>query len=353
MNMNNAEIIKGIDMTIAGLETIKNALAGEATSAPAPKATKNVAKAVEKKSEEAPAESAGEYTREELENMKYNDLKKYGASLGVKCVGTRDEIIDKILAVGGAPAEDDGEDDEPKSKSKTSAKSAPAKKLGKKSEPVEDEPAEEEDEFEVQAKEVAEDTSAEEIIEALSEVGVKANKKNYVEKLADALRKGLIDLSDDDDGEESGEDDGDEAGEDGAEAVDFDAETYFEEFDPEGYNNPENMNDDRAEAVKVLMESILDDIDKGEITADDIASYIDDNATEDEKELISDPEDDAQVIGLYCELRKRMVDDEGAEHEPSDPYEVNGDDFCCGHQLKYVKKSKKFVCEICGEEYEQ
>ena len=55
---------------------------------------------------------------------------------------------------------------------------------------------------------------------------------------------------------------------------------------------------------------------------------------------------------MYMELVKRSIDNDGEEHEPSDPYELGEHDMCCGHELKYVKKTKKYVCEHCGTEYE-
>ena len=358
--MNNAEIIKGINETIAGLERIKNALAVE-EGVPA-KATKTVAK--EETAKTAPAkeekkqtatESTGAYSREELEAMKYNDLKKLGASLGVKCTGTRDEIVDKILAVADAPAEtEDGAEEAPAKKSDKSDKSnimtmeEGKKKLGKKS--VKEE-ADEEDEFDKQAKEVAEETDAEDIIEALAEVGVKATEKNCVAKLADALRKGLIDLSDE---EDEADDEEPTEGEDDTtdEDAEITADTYFHEFDPNGYNDPEEMSEERAEAIRTMIEEVLQAIEDEEIGEDDITSFIEDNATEDEKELLPDDYTEEQLIGFYLELRKRFIDNEGNEHDPSDPYELGEENFCCGHKLKYVKKNKTFICETCGEEYE-
>lgn len=348
--MMNAEIIKGIDMTIAGLEAIKNALTAETASAPA---TKTVAKE-EKATKTAPAKeekqtvtteaTEGAYSREDLEAMKYNDLKKLGASLGVKCTGTRDEIVDKILAVGSAPAEAE----EPVEEEAPVAPAPEKKKLGKKKEAE----ADTEDEFDKQAKEVAEETDAEDIIEALAEVGVKATEKNCVAKLADALRKGLIDLSDEDD--EAGDDEELTEGEDDTtdEDAEITADSYFHEFDPNGFNDPDEMSEERAEAIKTMVAEVIQAIEEEEIGEDDITSFIEDNATEDEKELLPDDYTEEQLIGFYLELRKRFIDNEGNEHEPSDPYELGEENFCCGHKLKYSKKNKTYICETCGEEYE-
>ena len=84
---NNAEIIKGINMTITGLETIKSALADgaeETATAEAPK-SKSVARREKAQAEEPmnpPVETegsaeavTGKFDVEQLKAMKYNDLR--------------------------------------------------------------------------------------------------------------------------------------------------------------------------------------------------------------------------------------------------------------------------------------
>lgn len=355
---NNVEIIKGINMTIAGLEAIKTALENGEVEAPA---KKTVAKGKAQKEEpmNAPEENegavavAGKFDEEHLRNMKYNDFKKFAASLGVDCKGTRDEIMARVLALdveaevesGDAPAE---EEKTPAKKTAKSDKLSGGKKLSKKQA---DEPAR--DEFDEQAEEVAKDTPVEDIISALADVDVKANKKNAVSKLAEALRKGLIELDGDDDESEDEEDttaETDDSAED--EEVEIEATSYFEQFDPDGYNNPDNMTDERREAVEAKMDEIITEYSDGTLTSDDISSYIEDNATQEEVDLLGDDYTDDDLLMLYMELNKRNIDNDGEEHEPSDPYEVGDANFCCGHELKYEKKTKKFICEHCGEEYE-
>ena len=100
--MNNAEIIRGIDLTIEGLTTIKNALAvADGAIAEAPKKTAKTGKA-QTEAMNPPVEETegsaevmtGKFDVEQLKAMKYNDFKKLAASLGVKCTGTRDEIME-------------------------------------------------------------------------------------------------------------------------------------------------------------------------------------------------------------------------------------------------------------------
>lgn len=358
--MNNAEIIKGIDLTIEGLTTIKNALmVADGAVAEAPK-SKSIAKREKAQAEpmnppveetEGSAEAVvGKFDVEQLKSMKYNDFKKLAASLGVKCTGTRDEIMERILAldvtvtaddaVVSEPAEEDAEETPAKSN-----KPAKSKKLGKKEA---DEPAR--DEFDEQAEEIAKDTDVEDIISALADVNVKATKKNAVQKLAEALRAGLIELDDED--EEAGEETAEAETEAEGDEDEITANSYFPELDPNGYNDPDEMSEERAEAIEAKMDEILTAYSDGTLTDEDIASYVEDNATEAEIDLLGDDYDEEDILKLYMELIKRTIDNDGEEHEQCEPYEVADKDVCCGHELKYVKKAKKYICEHCGTEYE-
>lgn len=322
--MNNVEVIKGLESVIEGFIRIKDALEEQGN-------TPIINEPIE----------SGEVSEEDLKSMNFNEFKKYASSLGVKCTGTREQILERILEATGksdkSVEDTDGEDSvENEVESNTH------------------------DKFDEQAEEIAKDTSIEDILEALEDVGVKANKKNYVEKLAFALREGLVSLEDEDDDEEEEDSDveesnieeedvEDEATEDEEE---ISSDSYFSEYDPDGINDPENMSAKREKAVLKKMESILNDIEADDITIKDIESYVSDNTTDDEKELLSDDYSDMDLVAFYMELVKRTIDDDGEEIEPCEPYEIGEENLCCGHILKYVKKTKKFVCEICGTEYE-
>ena len=350
--MNNVEIIKGIDLVIEGLTTIKKSMMVTDGAIAPTEATKSVAKKEKVQKEEpmnTPVEEevAGKFDIEQLKNMKYNDFKKLASSLGVKCTGTRDEIMERILALdvtvtdGGAEVSEPVEAEE----DTKSDKPAKSKKFGKKEA---DEPAR--DEFDEQAEEIAKETDLEEIIESLAEVDIKANKKNAVTLLAKALREGLIELDDEEDEEDEEEITDEESSDD--EEVEIEADSYFPEYDPKGYNDPKNMTEERAEAIEAKMDEILTAISEEEITQEDIESYIEDNATDEEIELLGDEYEDEELVKLYMELVKRTIDNDGEEHEQGEPYEVNDKDVCCGHELKYVKKAKKYICSHCGTEYE-
>lgn len=352
--MNKAEIIKGIDLTLEGLKTIREALAGEEVAPKTP--TKNVyveSVTEPNKNDDVQASLELNIDVDKLKAMKYNEFKKFASSLGVKCTGTRDEIMARIVALKEAPIEVEVEEE-------SDVEEAPIEKSNiKKFEKKVEEP--EKDEFDLQAEAVAEETAIEDIIEVLESVDLKATKRNAVTLLAKALREGLIELEDDEDEaeEELEEEDIEEVEEDTAEEeadeeeeTEIDASAYFSQFDPEGYNDPEGMSKERAKAIVSKMKEVLTAFYDEELTEDDIVSYLEDNATEEELELLDDDYTTDDLLMFYMELVKRTIDNDGEEHEPSDPYEVGNNDMCCGHELKYIKKTQKYVCEHCGTEYE-
>lgn len=349
---NNVEIIKGIDLMIKGLNTIKEELVGGVKTdniVELPK--KEESEPIVEKVEEVVEEKVeGKFDVEKLSSMKYNEFKKFAASLGVKCTGTRAEIMERILAleVTAEVVEPEVVENVEEVVEETPVvEEKPKKKLNKKE--VEEV---EKDEFDEQAEAIAEETDVEDIIEALADVDIKATKKNAVQKLAEALRDGLIELDEEDEDEEVEETDEVEEAEVEEAEEEFSADSYFSEYDPKGYNNPKGMSEERAEAIEAKVDEIITAYEEEELTDEEIASYIEDNATEEEIELLGEEYTEEDILKLYIELVKRTIDNDGEEHEQGEPYEVADKDVCCGHELNYVKKTQKYICEHCGTEYE-
>lgn len=357
--MRKKELIKALSKIEEGIADVKNLLIADEQVATAQEtsAKKDTVDEVSTKSNEEETEevqSNGTYSREDLLAMKYNDLKKLGKEVGVKCTGTRDEIIDKILAV---PMNDspmaEPEDDEEEESNVVPIK----KKSAKKEEPIEEE--DEDDEIEEQylamAREALEDNDLEDIVEVLAEAGIKlsklqAKKEDIVmTKLAEAFQNGMIEAEGEEDEEANTEDD-EEDDEDGLE---FSEDSYFDEYDPEGINDPQAMSKKRAKAIKTLVADIINKYEEEELTIKDIESELEDIVTDDDIELLGEDYSEEELVAFYIEMKKRFVDDEGNVCEPSDPYEIGEDNFCCGHQLQYDKKHKKYTCPVCGEEYEE
>ena len=353
VRMNKTKIIAGLNMIIEALDEDNSV---------------SIAEAPVKETETNSEPVIGKLNEDELRKMKYNELKSLASKLGVNCKGTREEVIKRLMALNTIDPNE--MTDEPVEEDKSEHKKS--KKSHKVEEPEEIEEIEEpeEDEFDVIAKEIALDNSIEDIIASLKDVDIKATKKNAVEKLAEALREGLIEIDDDEedvdeevdeedieeldlpdldeDSDEEDESDEDEI----TEEVEISEDSYFEQFDLDGHNNPDNMTDERAEAVKNKMAEILEAIENEELTAEDITSYIEDNASQNEIDVLGDDYSDDDLIMLYMELVKKTIDNDGDIHEPSDPYEIGDENFCCGHELSYSKKTKRYICSICGTEYE-
>ena len=379
--MKNERLIEGLNMIIEGATILRNELSGAEVSESKGAESKSVARraAVQKEEpvmnapeeKEAGAEVEGTLSREQLMSMKFNDLKKLGASLGVSCSGKRDEIIDRILNVSVKasvePEESEDEGTAEKGKVVPISKSKKGGLKKKKEEPEEEETAEEEEagpseESIKLAEELTEDMSAKEIIDYLAECGIKAKgkKSDVILVLAKGIEDGTVELEDDEEdtedeeeAEEESVDEGEEevSSDDEEEGEEFNEESYFPEYDEAGYNNPDSMKEERAEAVKAMMADIIEKVENDELKEEDMQTFLENVCTDEELEALGEDYEFEELVALYCEIRKRFVDDDGEEHEPGDPYELNEKNFCCGHELKYEKKSKTFICESCGEKY--
>lgn len=372
--MKNERIIEGLNAIIEGAAILRDELAGgvekrnavESKSATRRQAVQKEQPAMNEP-EETEATVEGKFSREQLMSMKFNELKKLGASVGVSCKGTRDEIVERMLqvTVTATVENDEAESEKTEAPAKDDGKvvSINKKKGGLKKSAKTEEPEEEEvDEQYIQmATEATEDMSAKEIIEYLAEFDIEAKgkKSDVVKVLAKAIADGIVQLEDDD--EDDSEEEADveettaEAEEETAEDEDgeeFNEESYFPEYDPDGVNNPEGMSEERAEAVKSMMADIIEGVENDTITEEDIQTFLETYASEEELEALGDDYQFEDLVAMYCEVKKRFIDDNGEEHEAGDPYEIDEENYCCGRKLKYEKKSKKFICENCGEEYE-
>ena len=347
--MKKKELIKALSKIEEGIADVKNILSAESSDS-----IKTESKEESSVEEEPVADSDdNSFSRDELMNMKYNDLKKLGKTLGVKCTGTREEIVERIL---NTPVEAGADEVEP-SEDAGEEKVVPISKVKKAKK---EEPATEDDGVEEQYLELArtalEENSIDEVVEVLEDAGVKLSamqkkKKDVVmTKLAEAFQNGLIEADEDD------EDDEDEAGDDTEDVSDEDTlteDSYFEQYDPEGINNPESMSKKRLKAVQKLVAGIIKSWEDGELTQDDMEEELGDIITDEDSDLLGDDYEEEDLLMFYIEMKKRFIDDDGEEVGQGEPYEVNEENFCCGHQLAYDKKGKKYICPVCEEEYEE
>ena len=353
--MNKAEFIKGINMAIEGLTAMRDAVENEGaeknTATPTAPATKTAvggkkAPKKEEAAQEAPTDGQT-YTTAELTGMKYNEFKKLASSLGVDCKGTRDEIMARVVALGVVTDAEESAEEAPVEKKESkpvAGKSNKPASVGKGGLKKAD--ASTTDEFDAQAEEIAKETSVKDIIEALNGVGVKATKLDYKKKLAGALRDGLIAVGEEE--AEAGEAET-EAESDGEEVS---AETYFDNYDVYEVNDPDKMGEARATACAEKQGAILEAVAEGSITSDDIIDFLQNNATQEELDLLGEEYTEDDLIQLYIEVSKHFIDEDGEEHEPGEAYMIGEYAYCCGMPLAYDEATGKFLCSHCAGEYD-
>jgi hypothetical protein len=337
--MNNEVIIKGLTQIKEGIDVILSVMGDvEPTLEKKSESKKPEVKTPKKSTEVEKAKSgSSEYTAEELDGMTYNDLKKLAKTLGITAVGNRKEITAKILSGEVEEVVEEAEDVE-KKKSSPKRKSDSAKVV-KKSEDEEDEIEDDTDEEEVdlveqQVLDATEDMEDDEIREYLEDVDIssKGKRQSLIAKLVQAVKDGKIDF-DDADSDES---------EDG----NTDTEDTEEDTDVEDIT--ETMTKKRKKAYLEFCDETRASVEDGEITREDLIEFLNDfNGTKDKMKKVSTND----LVEQYLMISANLIDDDGNVVEEG-AYTINDEPYCCGKPLKYDEDENKFICEVCGEEYE-
>lgn len=334
--MNNEVIIKGLTQIKEGIDVILSVIGDvEPTLEKKSESKKPEVKTPKKSTEVEKAKSeSSEYTEEELDGMTYNDLKKLAKTLGITAVGNRKEITAKILS---------GEVEEVEKKKSSPKRKSDSAKVVKKSEPkeedeedeIEDDTDEEEvDLVEQQVLDATEDMEDDEIREYLEDVGIssKGKRQSLIAKLVQAVKDGKIDF--------------DDADSDESEDEDTDTEDTEEDTDVEDVT--ETMTKKRKKAYLEFCDETRASVEDGEITREDLIEFLNDfNGTKDKMKKVSTND----LVEQYLMISANLIDDDGNVVEEG-AYTINDEPYCCGKPLKYDEDENKFICEVCGEEYE-
>ena len=334
----NAKIIEGLKVVRDGIDLILEGYANDSVIPAEPTENATEVKAVPEE-KTAPAPVKGNFTREQLDGMTYNNIKKLAKELGVSAVGNREDITARIL---GETVEVEPE---------AVVEEAPAKKTEKTTEPEVVE-VDEKDNDPLYAKVVdaISDMSNEEIADVLADIGVSAKGKReaLVEKVVQAVRDGLLDFDDEDEAEEEVEETPAPATKKTKEApAPVETETEDDEDITNDINNPD-MTEARKKAILAQDNSIRKQFKKGEVTRDNLVEFL--QSFYDTDEDMDDMSDD-DLLDTYIDAVCRLVDDDGDLVEEG-AYTLNGEPACCGRVLVYSEDTNVFVCEHCGEEYE-
>lgn len=316
----NAKVIEGLKTIRKGIDLVLEGVEGTPDVIPEV-AVPTVSK---KTVEEAPAEAVENslVTREQLDGMTYNDLKKFAKSKGIPAVGNREDITARLL--GETP------DEEPK----------PVKKTAPKEVPVD-----ESDNDPIYAKviEATKDMETEEIADVLADIGIsaKGKRETLIDKVVQAVKDGLLDFDDEEDEEDT------DTPTTAPAPTPVESDEDDEEDDTNDVDNP-NMTEARKEAIIAQDESIRKQFKKGEVTREELVEFL--QAFYDTEDDLSDMSDD-DILDTYIDAVCRLVDDEGNIVEEG-AYMLNGEPACCGRVLAYSEDTNVFICEHCGEEYE-
>ena len=332
----NAKIIEGLKAVRGGIDLILEGYADEQSVETVSTPTQNEVesksvqrrKAVQAEETVAEAPTANEVkgvpavTREQLDGMTYNNIKKLAKDMGISAVGNREEITNRILGC------------------------TPDESADVEAEAPEEVPVDEKDNDPIYAKVVdaVADMTNEEIADVLVDIGLSAKGKReaLIEKVVQAVRDGLLDFDDEDEEEETEVAEAPVAKE--APVEDSDEE---EEDNTNDIDNPA-MTEARKKAILAQDDEIRKQFSKGEVTRDDLVEFL--QSFYDTEDDMSDMSDE-DLLDTYIDAVCRLVDDEGDLIEEG-AYSLNGEPACCGRVLNYSEDTKMFICEHCGEEYE-
>lgn len=341
----NAKTIEGLKVIRKGIDLILEG-ATETENAPIKSGIKNEKENV-KEAKEPVANSSvdktdkgapiSDVTREQLDGMTYNDLKKLAKSMGIPAVGNRDDITNKIL---GENVESDTDIAQPVSKKSKKTEEAPEEV------PVDDS---DNDPIYAQVVEAVADMDNEEIADLLVEVGLSARGKReaLIDKVVQAVRDGLIEFDDDYEEDTDEDDTADEAPAKKPEPAEEPEEDEEEEDNTNDIDNP-NMTKARKKAILAQDDDIRKQWKKGKVTRDDLVEFL--QTFYDTEDDMSDMSDD-DLLDTYIDAVCRLVDDDGNLVDEG-AYMLNGEPACCGRVLAYSEDTNVFICEHCGEEYE-
>lgn len=302
------------------------------------KEEKEVAKPMTRKEREAQEEIPAEITEDTLAGLSYNNLKKLASDMGISAKGSRVELVARIIAEQGqitVPAEEQFTEEEI---TEIEAEESEAveevenevvtPEMEEAEEPEEEEEVEDEESLADMVTSALEEYSNEDIMDLLVSHEVKAPKgakrQALIESVIKAVEDGIISFEED--------------------------EEEQEEVSPKEDLDEEIMTPARKEALEELRKEALETFEAGDLTREEMISYL--NAVKEEEKTYAKVSDE-DIVEEYVYQQGMLVDDDGIMHtDEGDPYEINGENYCCGKLLGYDETDKAFVCSVCGTTYE-
>lgn len=311
-------------------------------------------------------------SREVLEEMSYNELKVLAKETGVKAIGNKQTLIDKILEAQMSTIdpnttqtteeiEETKEETQPPVEEEQvqepqveNAQEEDEDTVEFDEEPIEDQEEDEDNLYNRLVKETM-DMSDEEIADLLADVGIspKGRRQALLSKLEQAVRDGLIAFGDDED-----EEDTEEVSE--TPAQDY-TDVDYTDVDEEEENSDDNEevieiagSEERVAKVEELYEKYItqymnDEISDKEIL-DFLKDYYNDENSHEYKSLVENATNE-ELADHYCLIHAQLVDDDGEEYDWGQPYIVEDEYWCSGKPMKMLDDNTLYD-EVTGEQFE-
>lgn len=302
--MNKKQLLKGIEQIIAGLVLVQSTLDNlDVATAVEPNDTK-----VELDGVEAVVTSTGKFAKADLDAMSYNDLKKLAKDCDVSPKGSKDAIIERLLAIEVDVEEADVD-------------AIVEEELEAQVEAEEATEVEEEEDLQALVEKETADMSLEEIAEILESVGksTKGKRQSLIARLVEAVEEGLISF--DDEEEEEAEEVEEE--EDTTEEVEEDAEDDEEESDDEE-EDEESLEDELEEIYEELsladVKTLVKALD-GKVLKKDTKETLLDKVRENDTDSIVEALQEMGIIEVEDEeedVEEEVEADDEAEEEDED-----------------------------------
>ena len=289
--------------------------------------------------------------RKVLEAMTYNEIKVLAKENGVKAIGNKQSLIDKILEAQASSVDpnsdmttEEVEEEQPQEEVVEGYIATPKEDVEYDEEEYEEEPIEDEEEHDLYTKLVREtmDMSDEEIADLLADVGKspKGKRQALLAKLEEAVREGLISLDDEDDQEEDTTQQEEEVVEE-----DVKEEPTVEEVEIAG-------SEERVAKVEELYETYISQYENEEISLKDVQDFLKDYYNEsNDYATIVETYTEEEMVEHYALIHAQLVDDEGVEYDWGEPYVVDDEYWCSGKPMKYLDENTLYD-EVTGEKFD-
>lgn len=335
--MNKDLVLASIDTIIEGLAVLKKAVQEDGGGMQDVKEMKSEIKAEKQEEVKEAVKEKDNYldsiplTEEGLADVKYNDLKKLASHHEVDGKGTRNQIIERLLAIGESEEESNVVDF--KSKSQLKREKAQKEEDEEDEVPFEEESTEEEEEVPEFVSKLEAKTQTE-LADILAEAGlsVKGKKQSLIDRIISAIESGDITIPEEEPTKKT------------TRKGRGKKTTKKSAFDMSAY-----ISDELKDLAIDLMEQADMSVEDFDVDEEEAVEIISQFAPEAEITIEDAEANTEEVLELVAYIGMLMTDFEGDAMEFREAYQLPDEQwFCCGHPL-----DENDYCAICDTSWEE